>query len=158
MVMVSSVALAVELIKPDKVPSNYATTVEKDGKKVVVFGTGAIAFEPKVFDQILSAYGLPSGVGITLTFPDKVPSNYATTVEKDGKKVVVFGTGAIAFEPKLYDQILSGYSLTIKNPDKVPSNYATTVEKDGKKQIVFATGDISYEPKILNQILSGYSY
>jgi hypothetical protein len=146
------------LIKPDKVPSNYATTVEKDGKQVVVFGSGPIAFEPKLYDQILSGYGLPSGVGITLTFPDKVPSNYATTVEKDGKKVVVFGSGPIAFEPKLYDQILSGYSLTLRDPSKVPSNYATTVEKDGKTQIVFATSHIAYEPKLLHQILSGYSY
>jgi hypothetical protein len=70
MVMVSSVALAVELIKPDKVPSNYATTVEKDGKQVVVFGSGPIAFEPKVFDQILSGYG---------PLRTQQPSNYATT-------------------------------------------------------------------------------
>jgi hypothetical protein len=97
-------------------------------------------------------------LAVELIKPDKVPSNYATTVEKDGKKVVVFGTGPLAFEPKLYDQILSGYSITLKDPDKLPSNYAWTVEKDGKKQVMFATGHMTYEPKILNQILSGYSY
>ena len=79
-------------------------------------------------------------------------------MEKDGKKVVVFGTGPIAYEPKLYDQVLSGYGLTLGDPSKVPSNYATTVEKDGKKVVVFATGDTAYEPKLLHQILSGYSY
>ena len=52
-----SASIAIELTDPSKVPSIFATAVEKEGKKEIVFGTGATSYEPKVLNQILSGYG-----------------------------------------------------------------------------------------------------
>jgi ribosomal protein L1 len=99
-----SVSLAVELTNIEKVPSTYAKTVEKDGKKVIEFGNDAIVYEPEALDKILAGYGL------TLQNTATVPSTYATTVEKDGKKVIEFGNDAINYEPERFDKILAGYN------------------------------------------------
>ena len=73
-----------------------------------MFGTGAIAFEPKVFGSDPVGVWAPLG-GISANHYRQGSLDSATTVEKDGKKEVVFATGDIAYEPKILNQILSGY-------------------------------------------------
>jgi hypothetical protein len=47
----------VSIKDPSKLPASYAREVtQADGKKVIVFTSGAITYEPEVFDQILQAY------------------------------------------------------------------------------------------------------
>jgi hypothetical protein len=99
----SSVALAVDLTDPTKVPNSYATFVQKEGKQTIEFGTGPIAYEPIVLDQILKGYGL------TLQDPAKVPASYAWVVDAGGKKTVMFSTNPTMYEPMVFDQILKGY-------------------------------------------------
>ena len=134
-VTISSVALAVELTYPEKVPSTYAKVVEKDGKKVIEFGNDAISYGPENLDKILAGYGL------TLGYPERVPATYAKLVEdKDGNKVIEFGNDAISYEPEQFNKILASYDFSSVRRSRLVTRTGTVQAIDLDKRLVTLKG------------------
>ena len=108
---------------------------KEEGKKLIEFGNDAIVYDPEALDKILAGYGL------TLLYPEKVPSTYAKLVDdKEGKKVIEFGNDAISYEPEQFNKILAGYDFSSVRRSSLVKRTGTVQAIDLDKRLVTLKG------------------
>lgn len=88
----------------EKLPSSYAK-VQQD---TASFNANAIAYTPKQYHAILSAYGLQ------LTLEDAQKKLLVTSYAKVAGDSISFGDTAIAYDGESWNNIMSAYSLPVK--------------------------------------------
>lgn len=97
------------IVKSEKFPKSFATVGKemKEGKEVEVvqFSHTGTIYSPDLMHEILTAYGLQ----LTPEAVNKLPTGYATVVEKEDEKTIVFKKNGGGYNPVAFNQILEAY-------------------------------------------------